>query len=635
VVPIGGWAFWLSTALLAVASVAATLLALRHFGGHLPGCGPQSGCESLEATAWGKVPGIGWPVSFLGFAYFSALLAGWIVSAGRLPRRALWLLRAGCAASFGFLVLMIFLRKLCPYCATIHVANLGFLSIVERSRLHARPALSSDRSSGSAGKMIPNRGMGRIATAAALTFVVVTAVLAAANGRYEKDRLAKAESDRLHSSQKIVEKSQEPDSNRLIDMWGSTGFTGRYRLGPDVAPIRIVMLTDYQCPDCKRVEGEVVQILAARKDVSLSIKHFPMCMEASKGVPCNKYAKQTMHPNACWAARAAEAAGILKGNDGFWQMHRWLFEKSGLFDGQVLNAALTQFGYDPNAFWAVMNSPETLSRVQSDVEEGAALGLFYTPMIFVNGVEFKGWQVPGALTKTIDEVAAKNPPPMKATADRPPIGDQKYIDDWKEQTLRPMPPDTRSWSIGAPPSAKTGVVDVVLFGDYQEPYCASMDSAIRDFVKGHSQVRYTFRHYPIDPAANPALPEKVRPEAIHPLAGRAAEAAEAAGSLGGSAAYWKMHAWLMANQKAFSDDAVRAAAGKMGLDGAALLAAMDKPDVSAAIAEDARAAQRVGLTGVPMVFINSRWVPRTTRDDENIVIRILTDLTNAGKTSSR
>ena len=44
-------------------------------------------------------------------------------------------------------------------------------------------------------------------------------------------------------------------------MWGKTGFTGRYRLGPESSPIRIVMLTDYQCVDCQRVEGEIEEIV--------------------------------------------------------------------------------------------------------------------------------------------------------------------------------------------------------------------------------------------------------------------------------------------------------------------------------------------------------------------------------------
>ncbi len=76
------------------------------------------------------------------------------------------------------------------------------------------------------------------------------------------------------------------------------------------------MLTDYQCIDCQKVEREIEEILASRSDVSLSVKHYPMCAEAAPGVPCNPYVKQTLHANACWAARAAEAAGILKGDQG-------------------------------------------------------------------------------------------------------------------------------------------------------------------------------------------------------------------------------------------------------------------------------------------------------------------------------
>ena len=103
-------------------------------------------------------------------------------------------------------------------------------------------------------------------------------------------------------------------------MWGKAGFTGRYRRGPEASPIRLVLLTDYQCLDCQKVEAEVEAIMASRSDVALSIKHYPFCAEAAPGVPCNKYVK-TLHANACWAARAAEAAGILKGEQGFWDIY--------------------------------------------------------------------------------------------------------------------------------------------------------------------------------------------------------------------------------------------------------------------------------------------------------------------------
>jgi protein-disulfide isomerase len=263
--------------------------------------------------------------------------------------------------------------------------------------------------------------------------------------------------------------------------------------------------------------------------------------------------------------------------------------------------------------------------VQSDCEEGIALGLFYTPMIFVNGVEFKGWQVPGALKKTIDEVTAKHPSPLTASADRPVLALQKYVDDWREQPVRAFPIDRRAWSLGDVPAGSKGV-DVVVFGDFQEPYTAAMDIALRDFMKGKSGIKYTFRHYPIDPTSNPTLPAKLRPEAVHPLAGKAAKAAEAAGSLGGADAYWKIHDWLMRNLQSFTDESLRDATRAAGLDPTKLFAEMQKPEVTEAINEDARAAQALGLTGVPMVFVNGKMVPRTVRERENIVIRIIEEV---------
>jgi protein-disulfide isomerase len=204
---------------------------------------------------------------------------------------------------------------------------------------------------------------------------------------------------------------------------------------------------------------------------------------------------------------------------------------------------------------------------------------------------------------------------------------QRCIDDWREQAERSLPADTRAWSQGA--SAGPGTIDVVLFGDYQEEFTAAMDIAIRALVADHPSVRYTFRHYPIDPACNPVLPANVRAEALHPLSCRAARAAEAAGTLGGAQAYWKMHAWLMGHHREFGDAALRSAAPSLGLEADALLSAMERPELGEAIAEDARAAKESGLASLPMVFVNSKWVPHPVRGQENIVLRILQELTDS------
>ncbi len=48
----------------------------------------------------------------------------------------------------------------------------------------------------------------------------------------------------------------------------------------------------------------------------------------------------------------------------------------------------------------------------------------------------------------------------------------------------------------------------------------------------------------------------------------------------------------------------------MGFDPKQLFAEMDTPAVSAEIAGDAQAGKEAGLGGVPLVFINRKYMPR-------------------------
>jgi len=88
-----------------------------------------------------------------------------------------------------------------------------------------------------------------------------------------------------------------------------------------------------------------MQIIKERPNVSLSIKHFPFC------TACNNTPNvPNLHPNSCWAARAAETAGKLYGPAGFWKMHNWLFEHSGIFDDQSFPPGLQSLGFEPVGF---------------------------------------------------------------------------------------------------------------------------------------------------------------------------------------------------------------------------------------------------------------------------------------------
>jgi len=613
--------------LLAIGLATSLMLVLDHFGGiKLPGCGQGSPCAAAAASWWGKVPGTAWPISFVGLAYFGGLLIAWLTSRQGAAAPLRVLVRIGVALSVMYIVVLIVEKHLCYYCLGTHAANLGFWLVLEGCRRKTP------------GSLVPFG-------AACGMFLLVSIGLYAAESRTKQSIEASQEEQRLESTQKIITATSEqaqsnsetqttqpqqpvdptknatatPDSQDATDRPWTGGFTGRYRLGPEEAQARIVMITDYQCPDCYRIEGEVMAMLDRQPTVSLSVKHFPMCKDCNRHFPNSNF-----HPNACWAARAAEAAGMLRGNEGFWQMHRWLFANKGTFTNEKLTQGLSELGFDPQEFLSVMQTPATLELVQADIEEAIWLGLHFTPMIFVNGVELKGVFSHNAVPRTVRQVLAQNPPAMTADLDQPPPAIDKLVSDWRDQYPRNMPHDSQPWATG-PDDAK---VNIVMWADYQEQYTAVADRAIRKWMAGRSDVRYTFRHFPFNQACNPVVSRTA-----HALACRASAAAEAAGTLGGTAAYWKMHNWLMDHQKEFNDTTLKQAAVEMGLDVDALFKAMGDPRIAENIREDALAAQQelrstnsmLYRGGIPTIYVNGKVIPRWRLEQNPIIDLILNE----------
>lgn len=631
-------------AVFAAVAVGASLVLVGHHitGLAVPGCGPGEACDQAAESVWGTVPVVRWPVSFLGLAYFAGALAGWLAAGGALPRSARHVVRAGALASLVFCAIIALELLFCRYCIVAHLANFAFWITTELSR--ARTARAA-----------------RVWAVAGATFALVSVAVGAWDRGQRAATLRRGERERDESVRQMIERSRGPEvaaaepgtrpagppegsaatravvesrpvatepSSRPAGVEAGPGraaaepdgrpFEGRYRWGPEAAPIRIVMFTAYQCPDCRRIETDLRALMAERNDLAVSIKHFPLTSECNPGV------QRTTQPNGCWAARAAEAAGILWGVEGFWKMHAWLFDRRGVFETQAeLEEGIRSLGYDPRGFVQVMSSRQTLERVQADCAEARRLGLYFTPMIFINGVELKGWHVPQALRRSVAELAATGPPPRTAAHDRPPLAFEKYVADWREEPVRTLPPDAPARTLGAAEPR----VDIVLWGDYQEPFTAEADGIIRAFVAGRPEARYTFRHFPFNGDCNPQIQER-----RHPRACRAAQAAEAAGLLGGAAAYWGMHTWLMEHQAEFSDQTLRAAAATLGLDADALLAALDRPEVQAAIADDIEAARQLprlrlgvppGVHSIPTIFVNGRYIPRWRLDEAPVLQTIL------------
>jgi protein-disulfide isomerase/uncharacterized membrane protein len=587
--------FYLAILFVGFAAAMSFMLVLEHIVGmSLPGCGEGSACQDLANSFFGKIKigSFAWPSAYLGFSYFLAILVSWIAIRGGAGRLFKYLVRFGALVSLGFTAIIVVKGTVCPYCLASHAGNLAFWLTVEGARVRLdRPM-----------KFIVSYG---------LAFIVISMALGVWEAQNKAAIVARANKDLAVSTGEILNRinNQQSQSTNLVDVnqtGGSPdGFTGRWRVGPEDAPIRIVLFTDYQCQDCYRIEKQVVQIFDSRDDVSISIKHFPFNCD------CNRFMTRQIHRNACWAARAAEAAGLLWGPDGFWAMHKWLFKQRGVFrNTQELEDAVAAMGFNPAGFNGMMTSAQTMQNVRADTEEAKRYGLHFTPMIFINGVELKGWNAPNALIRTVNRIGATNPPRQLPVYDNPPPALDKYIADFLEQKQLPMPANPNSWSRGA----DDPVVDVVMWGDYEESSTARANGIITEFAKNNPAVRYTWRHFPVNSDCNPKSPDK-----RHPNACRMALAAEAAGVLGGQEMYWRLHDWLIGHWETYSETAMLTAAVDMGLDRNELLAAMSRGDLFANIAGDIKAGDEfpslrygmpAGIYGVPAIFINGRFAVR-------------------------
>jgi protein-disulfide isomerase len=374
-------------------------------------------------------------------------------------------------------------------------------------------------------------------------------------------------------------------------------FTGRYRKGPEKAAIRLVFFTDYQCAHCRTLDSHIALALRGRGDVSVSIKHFPLNRECNPTVIDPK-----RHALACRAARIAEAAGLLGGDEAFWFIHTWLMRRLGQFTEAELARELDSLGLiDAARFQAALNSKEVADRVRADVQEGISLGIRMTPMLYINGVELNGLNAPGAVQRAIDALTAENLPPLAATADRPETRDDRLLTAWGEQPLLEIPADRVRWTLG-PPKAP---LRIVLFNDCLGPEAKETTRNLTDAARGRTDVRLDCIHYP---GAERNFD--------------AARLLEAAGRTGGIDGFWSMHAWLIVHGQEKNVGDGLAAAESLKLDREKLSAEYSGNDARMAVQADIELGVSLRISSAPTIFINGRQLP-TNSPSRDLIERIL------------
>ena len=132
-------------------------------------------------------------------------------------------------------------------------------------------------------------------------------------------------------------------------------------------------------------------------------------------------------------------------------------------------------------------------------------------------------------------------------------------------------------------------VTLVEYGDFECPYCGRAESVIRELLRDFGDLRYVWRHLPLND--------------VHPHTQLAAEAAEAAAEQG---AFWEMYELLLTHQDALTEADLLAYAEELGLDIERFAADLERHSGAARIAEDVDGADLSSVSGTPTFFINGR-----------------------------
>jgi Na+/H+ antiporter NhaA len=147
-----------------------------------------------------------------------------------------------------------------------------------------------------------------------------------------------------------------------------------------------------------------------------------------------------------------------------------------------------------------------------------------------------------------------------------------------------VPVDPKRDHIRGPAEAPVTLVE---YGDFECPYCGRAEGAIRELLADFGDLRYVWRHLPLND--------------VHTHAQLAAEASEAAADQG---RFWDMYDLLLSRQEDLTLRDLIRDAEELGLDVDRFREFLRKSKGAGRIAEDVDSADASNVSGTPSFFIN-------------------------------
>ncbi len=336
-------------------------------------------CDKVNTSRWSELLGL--PISFWAVPLYLAM--GWLALVGRRGDRRGAKARGALTIVVGWNVLvslvlayisLFVLEYICLFCVALYVLHFLALGLVLVPPGGRRPALPAGMDLG-------------VAAAVALVSLALLYPLNMTIGSSLDEAVVQQ-----------LEQAAEPSAGAEGEPAKGKRGGGTVQLpatvldiaphqhapstGPADAAVEVVVVSDFQCGYCRRLQGSMAGLEDRYHDrVRFSFVHLPL----DEG--CNPNMSRQMHPRACAAAVAAQCAHH---QGRFGAYHDQLFLNQRHLEDDDLRTHAERVGLDLAAFDACVAGGEALAQVEADVALVNDLGIKGTPRTYVNGRELKG-----------------------------------------------------------------------------------------------------------------------------------------------------------------------------------------------------------------------------------------------------
>jgi protein-disulfide isomerase len=353
--------------------------------------------------------------------------------------------------------------------------------------------------------------------------------------------------------------------------------------GAKDALVTIVQFSDFQCPFCSRVEPTVDQVMKEYAGkVRVAWRNLPL----------------PFHNNAKPAAIAAMAANQ---QGKFWEMHDTLFKNQQALSAADFDKYAQELKLNMPKFKAAQEDKKIAESIDADAAMGGKIGARGTPAFFINGRFLSGAQPFERFKALIDEELKKAEELAKKAGGKGKVYDaimktaKAEVGGGSAPSAggEPAPGPAKKVDVGNAPARgpKNAPITVVLFSDFQCPFCGRIEPSITELEKAYpGKVRVAWKNFPLS---------------FHNNAKPAAEAALAAHEQG---KFWEMHDILFKNQQALSAADLEKYAKDIGLDMGKFKAAIDSHKFAAQIDNDTKQGSDLGVSGTPAAFVNGQLI---------------------------